>query len=142
MTEYTNLLARFRDADGAYDLAADPTAATRAGAALAEMVRSAEATVVLSWAGENESLLAHVVASELGLPRAVVELDLGLLTVSPPLAEASRVVLVATEFSARRPIDSIATMLASRNHQLTAVAALSASEELSADTAAAHHTLS
>lgn len=107
-----------------FEFATDPAAVNALGTALAGAARAQNPTVVLSWAGEDDSVLAHVVASELGVARAVIELDLGLLTVSPPLAEASRAVLVGTQFTADRQIESIATMLDSRGHALVLAAAL------------------
>jgi len=130
MTDTTTLQARLEaltvaeDGAGRFDLVVDPAAATAVGQALAERAREQNPTVVLSWAGEDDIVLAHIVASELGVPRAVVELDLGLITVSRALPEGSRAVLVAPQFSAERPVASIATMLGTRGHTLVLAAAL------------------
>jgi hypothetical protein len=102
----------------------DPAAVNVLGAAMAEAARALNPTVVLSWAGEGDSVLAHVVAAELGVTRAVIELDLGLLTISPPLADASRALLVGGQLTADRQIEPIATMLDSRGHTLVLAAAL------------------
>lgn len=85
--------------------------------------------MVLSWAAKDDIVLAHIVASALGVPRAVVELDLGLITISRPLPSGSRAVLVAPQFSAERPIGSIATMLETRDHRLVLAAALASGHD-------------
>lgn len=130
MTEPTTLLHQLvsltinEDGASRFDLVVDPAAATAVGLALAERIRQFEPTVVLSWADEDDIVLAHIVASALDVPRAVVELDLGLITISRSLPNGSLAVLVASQFSPERPIASIATMLDTRDHKLVSAAAL------------------
>lgn len=107
-----------------FDFVINPAAATAVGTVLAERAREHNPNLVLSWTGEDDIVLAHIVASVLGVPRAVAELDLGLITVSRSLPAGSRVVLVAPQFSEERPIASIATMLETRGHKLVLAAAL------------------
>lgn len=114
---------RTDDGEG-FDFAADPAAATAVGASLADAARSATPSVVLSWSGEDDIVLAHVVAASLGIPRASVELDLGLLTVSPALADGGRVLCVAPRFTAEHPLSPLVTMLAARGHELVLAAAV------------------
>ncbi|PWB97976.1 hypothetical protein [Homoserinimonas hongtaonis] len=109
--------------DGRLDLALNPAAVTELGSLIAEQAREHSPSLVLSWAGDD-IVLAHAVASALGIPRAVVSLDLGLITVDPQVAPSTRGVLVGSHFTSDGPVASIATMLGERGHELVLAAAL------------------
>jgi hypothetical protein len=103
------------------DLGLDPTCAETIGDRLATLLAEHNASLVLSWAGENDTVLAHMVARRLGVPRASIELDLGLLTVGQPVNEGTRAVLVGVESSASRSAQVVATLLAGHGSELVAV---------------------
>ncbi|QEE62385.1 hypothetical protein FVA74_12975 [Salinibacterium sp. dk2585] len=105
------------------ELALDPAAVQLLGAAIADRAREHSPSLVLSWAGDD-IVLAHAVASALGVPRAVVSLDLGLISVDPQLEAGTRGMLVASTFTSETPIASIATMLGERGHELVLAAAI------------------
>lgn len=128
MTDFTRraLIDSLADEGGGLrrlELALNPAAVTSLAEGLADQALPYEPSLVLSWAGED-IVLAHAVASILRVPRVVVSLDLGLMTVFPNLPPESRVLIVATMFTNANPVASIATMLRERGHTLVLAAAI------------------
>jgi hypothetical protein len=102
------------------DLGLNPPLAETLGNTLAVLLAQCDATLVLSWAGENDILLAHMVARRLGIPRASIELDLGLLTVGHPVSGGTRAVLVGVAASSAPSAQVVATLLSEHGSQLVA----------------------
>jgi len=94
------------------------------GAAMAEPAQALGVNAVVSWLDSDECVVAHVVAARLGVPRAAAELDLGQLTLYPTLPGGSSVLIVATAFTASRPIASVRALLENAGHTVVAAASL------------------
>ncbi|HEV7956657.1 MAG: hypothetical protein JWL94_452 [Microbacteriaceae bacterium] len=109
-------------ADGRARLGDDPGAAERIGRQMALSIRPAEASIVLHWAGDADSVLAHVVARELNVARVCITIDEGLMYFSSPLPEACSAALVGFAFTADRPATAIGAYLESRGHRLARTA--------------------
>ncbi|MGV8876683.1 MAG: hypothetical protein ACOH1K_04135 [Rhodoglobus sp.] len=107
-----------------FDFGRDPAAAEQIGRALAAQVSEFQATAVVSWLDSEETVLAHIVARELGAVRTGVQLDLGLLTIESELPAGSRVVLVSTFWDGQRPLHSLRTLFEGRGHTVVAAASL------------------
>ncbi|WP_223690521.1 hypothetical protein [Leifsonia poae] len=121
-----------READGSswYDLSSHPVSVDAIGGAIADRVRDAGITAVISWWTPDEAVLAHVVASALGVPRSSAELELGLITLSPELNanNGRRVLLVATDFDFNKPQEPLRVLLEGRGQALVATASFSEPE--------------
>ncbi len=82
--------------------------------------------VVVSWGDGASQVLAHAVARQLAVARAVVDLDLGVLDLSPLPAATGTALLVAAEVDDTfvRHLPAVRTLLAAQELGLGAVAAL------------------
>ena len=98
------------------DVSTDPRIVEQLGVSIAERALALGATAVVSWFDPDETVLAHIVARQLDVPRAAVELDLGLLTLSPHLSRSRRVLLLATSLNVARPVRSLRTLLEGEGH--------------------------
>lgn len=106
-----------------YNLAYSPAAAQYLGEQLAGLARASDATLIASWRDADDSVLAHIASVQLGIGRVVIELDLGLLDISPHPTLALRTVLIGTAFG-RSPIGPIAELLEDAGHSLVAAISL------------------
>ncbi|TAM70070.1 MAG: hypothetical protein EPN48_06710 [Microbacteriaceae bacterium] len=118
------------DPDGSswIDLASDPASVQELGRAIANVLQDANLDAVLGWWAPDEAVLAHTIAAALQVPRSSAELDLGLISVSPRLPAASRVLVVATTFDTRTPRDPLAAILEGDGHTLVATVELRAND--------------
>jgi hypothetical protein len=101
-----------------YETARSADAAERIGAVLAARARAAGATAIVGFVDPDDSVVAHVVARELGVPRATIEEDLGLLTLSPELPTGSRVVLIGLAERSTRDTAGALSMLEGHGFEL------------------------
>jgi len=111
---------RFDDSGTEFETARSVTATETVGAGLAARARESGATAVASLVRADDAVLAHVVARELGVPRATIEEDLGLLTLSPRLPDGSRVAFVGLARLSERDLAAALTLLEGAGHTLTA----------------------
>lgn len=106
------------------DLASKPIAVAALGSALADIIGDLRPTRILSWWACDEVVLAHSVAVALDVPRSVAEVELGLISVSPELPAASRVLVVATALDAYHPVAVLETILATSGHILVGIVSI------------------
>jgi hypothetical protein len=107
-----------------FDFGRDPAGTEQIGRALAAQVSEFQATAIASWLAPEETVLAHIVARELGAMRTEVQLDLGLLTIESELPSGSVVLLVSTFWDGQRPLHSLRTLFEGRGHTVVAAASL------------------
>lgn len=117
-----------KEADGStwIDMSTRPDAVEEIGQAVARAVADRNAGAVIGWLSADETVLAHIVARELGVPRAVIDEDLGLLTVSPELSSGSSVLVVATSFDQYPSLQAVRTLLENSDHHVVGVVRLDA----------------
>jgi len=109
------LLARVTAPDGGIDTGADPEVTEQLGAQLAELVRPAAPSVVVSWDDVDDVVLAHVVARELGVLARRAALDMGTLGIDGLPTASGVVAVVATSYRPwRRPLAPVAVLLRQR----------------------------
>ncbi|MFI6159773.1 hypothetical protein ACIA59_07495 [Micromonospora haikouensis] len=101
-----------------FDLGHDPSASIRLGDALAAVLSARAVTAVLHWEGEEEAVLAHVVAAAMRARRVTVVQERGLLFTSADLPASSTVALVATAFTSVRALAPVDAMMRERGHRL------------------------
>ncbi|RNE56512.1 hypothetical protein [Cryobacterium tepidiphilum] len=120
------------EADGStwIDMSTRPDAIENIGQAVAHEVKNLGAGAVIGWLSADETVLAHIVARELGVPRAVIDVDLGLLTISPELQPNCDVLVVATSLDQYPSLQAIRTVLESNGHHVVAVVSLDAQSGL------------
>jgi len=113
-----------------YDLSSQPATVNAIGYAIAKQVTDAHITTVISWWAPDEAVLAHAVATALGVPRSSAELELGLITLSPDLRteDDGRVLLVATKFDNNKPEEPLRVILESRKYTVVATASFATPE--------------
>jgi hypothetical protein len=114
------------DGSSWFDFSRNPRELETVGAAIAGTGSELGTEAVVSWLDPDETVLAHVVASHLGVPRASVDVDLGLLTLGPELEFNRSVLLVASAFTRFRTAESLRSLLEDHGH--TVVGAVSLSE--------------
>ncbi|MFG1951103.1 hypothetical protein [Micromonospora sp. NPDC048830] len=100
-----------------FDLGCDPQETNRLGTAIAAILSTRAVGTVLSWEGEEEAVLAHVVASAMGARRATVVQERGLLFTSAEPPAGSTVALVATRLTSSRPMLPVMEMMRERGHR-------------------------
>ncbi len=116
-------------ADGApawLELGRDPRAVGLLAAELAEQARRHEIGAVASWRHPEDAVLAHELASALGVPRLSVQEDLGRLSLTPSVETSARVLFVHIGADADAPLEAVGHLLAGRGHTLAAVVHLTA----------------
>jgi hypothetical protein len=120
------------EADGGswMDMSTRPDAVEEVGRAVARAVADRGAGAVVGWPRPDETVLAHIVARELRVPRAVVNEDLGLLTMSPELAADARVLVVATSLDQYPSLQAVRTLLESGGHHVVGVVTVGAEHGL------------
>jgi hypothetical protein len=106
-----------------YDLSIAPPATQYLGQQLAAAASAFGPTVIASWTAAADSVLAHIVATELGLGRIVVSLDLGVLDVSRRSSSPLRAVLVAAMLD-DHSVAPVAKLLTAGGHSLAGAVAL------------------
>ncbi|GAA2339650.1 hypothetical protein [Dactylosporangium salmoneum] len=117
LSALTAPLTRSDGAERWLDLGLDPQLSNQLGAAIAAILSTRGVTVVLSMEGEEEAVLAHVVASAMRARRVTVVQERGLLFTSAELPPESTVALVATQLANSRPLLPVATMMRDRGHR-------------------------
>jgi len=106
------------------DVCVDPTAAESVGAAIAARAAEYQPQLVVTWGLPDESVLAHIVARDLGITSARADLDLGLITIEEELPSATRVLLVTTIDDPYRRLNSLHTLLDGQGHTVVAAASV------------------
>ncbi|HET9081688.1 MAG TPA: hypothetical protein VFO01_14420 [Trebonia sp.] len=106
-----------------YDLSRAPAATQYLGQSMAVIARRFSPTLVLSLADPHDAVLAHIIATEMGIDRSVIYVDLGLLGMSPQPLLPRRVILVGTALGGQ-PLDPIASLLDRGGHTFVAAIAL------------------
>jgi hypothetical protein len=117
-SEYTAAVAT---TDGSLNLASDPQAVRALAQDLAAAIAQFSPDVVVHWNSTDHAVLAHVVAELLGVGRAEITEDLGLLTLDPDVRGLTRAVLVGTSFRFVLRTGSVRTMLEQSGVDLVAV---------------------
>lgn len=114
------------DTDGRIwvDLALDARATEALGALVVECSALAPINAVVTWFAPDDTVIGHVVSRELGVPRSSIEVDLGLMTLSPALPVGARVLLVVVDPSAHEPVAAVAGLLANHGLVLSVVTML------------------
>ena len=107
-----------------FDFGKNPSATEQVGKLIADRAHAYAPDAVASWSSPDETVLAHIVARELGAVRVGIELDLGLLSVLSELPAASRVMLISTFWNRVRPVASLRTLLEGQGHTVVAAASL------------------
>ncbi|WP_431905749.1 hypothetical protein [Micromonospora carbonacea] len=118
LSALTAPLARTDGPERWFDLGHDPLASIRLGDALAAVLAARAVTAVLHWEGEEEAVLAHVVAAAMRTRRVTVVQERGLLFTSADLPDRSTVALVATRLTSTRAVTPVAAMMRERGHRL------------------------
>lgn len=110
--------------DGEVDTTRDPRAIADLARVIAGSLRGAGVDGIVCWVGDDESVLAHATAVELGVPvlRAVEEM--GLLTLEGARHLGMRVALVATRWGGRNPVKPLLGLLENARLQPVAIAAV------------------
>lgn len=88
--------------------------------------------VIVSWFNAEDTVVAHVIADKLGASRAVVDEDMGILTIEPNLTPNSRILIVGSvsSFSEIRTEDAMRTVLGNENHTVVGIAKIDSGEGL------------
>jgi hypothetical protein len=87
------------------DLARDPKAVQRLGEVVADACSALEVEAVASWWDPDDTVLAHVVARALEVPRLWMDDPRGLLTLGDAPVAGTRVLLVGVAFVPGRSVD-------------------------------------
>jgi hypothetical protein len=125
LTAHINALTRVSEGGDVWiDVSVDPASAESVGAAIARRVAEYEPQLVVTWMLPDESVLAHIVARDLGVTIARADLDLGLITIEEELPAASRVLLVTTIDDPYRRLNSLYTLLEGQGHTVVAAASV------------------
>ena len=125
LTAHINALTRVSEGGDVWiDVSVDPASAESVGAAIARRVAEYEPQLVVTWMLPDESVLAHIVARDLGIRTARADLDLGLITIEEELPAASRVLLVTTIDDPYRRLNSLYTLLEGQGHTVVAAASV------------------
>jgi hypothetical protein len=98
--------------DGTIDTSVDPRAVDQVGTALAQVLDAYDVGALVCWDGNDESALAQVVGADLGVPVIRAQESEGLLTLNHGSSPRTRVALVATRWGKRRPLESLAGLVA------------------------------
>lgn len=116
------------EADGStwLDLSSSPGQIEILGEAAAGLAAGLGVTAVVSWWDPDQTVLAHIVARLLAVPRAAIDIDLGLLSFSPALPVGRDVLLVVTEFDQRRSIETMQGYLEGQGHRVVGAVNLDA----------------
>lgn len=112
------------------DTSRDPQAVVALARTLADGLRDSGVDRLACWVGDDESVLAHAVAVELGVPVLRATEDLGLLTLEGPRRAGMRVVAVATRWGGRNSIDPLLGLLRNEGVEPVAFAALTAGADV------------
>lgn len=88
--------------------------------------------VVVSWFNAEDTVVAHVIADKLGASRAVVDEDMGILSIEPSLTPNSTILIVGSvsSFSEIRTEEAIRTVLGNENHSVVGIAKIDSGEGL------------
>ena len=106
------------------DLGLDPRAADLLAGSLANELSELRVDAVAAWSGDEDVVLAQLVAARIGVPRVVLYEDLGLLKVSRTLPAGSRVALVYTAVAATRSVEMATGLLESSSYEVVSVLAV------------------
>ena len=116
-------LSAIRD-EGGIDTAKDPRAVEVLGVEIADRLREVQPDVIVCWTGDDESVLAHVVAVRLGVPVLRGIEEMGLLTLEGARGLHRRAVLLATRWDRRNPVDSLVGLVRNQGLEPVALASL------------------
>lgn len=88
--------------------------------------------VIVSWFNAEDTVVAHVIADKLGASRAVVDEDMGILSIEPTLTPNSRILIVGSvsSFSEIRTEEAIRTVLGNEGHAVVGIAKIDSGEGL------------
>lgn len=124
-----NVPAEDLDGDRSNDVAAysslfDPPGAEALGRSLSEALRPWQPTKVLVWEDIENSVLAHIVARELGVTATRVLDASGVLDYDGSFGPADRVVIVADAFRTDFPINAMRALTENHGGRVVAFGAL------------------
>lgn len=88
--------------------------------------------VIVSWFNAEDTVVAHVIADKLGASRAIVDEDMGILSVEPSLTPNSRILIVGSvsSFSEIRTEEAMRTVLGNEHHVIVGIAKIDSGEGL------------
>lgn len=111
-----------------FEFGLDPSAAEALGREVAEKLRAANPDAVLCFEHEEDAVLAHIVARQLGATRVVLREQEGLLWLSHELEPGSRVAVIAVEAARMMSREVLQELLQARDARLVDIAVLEAGE--------------
>lgn len=107
-----------------FDASSDPELVETVGKAIASSVADPRISAVVGWFDADQAVLTHVVARELGVPRAAVDADLGLLNLYPRLRGAHGVLVLTPLHTGLVSLSSLKTFLERAGHTVIAAIGL------------------
>lgn len=113
---------RRHDGDTSWvDVYSNPKLVTRLGETIAQATGDLGVGAVVSWYDADDNVLGHVVAHTLGVPRAAVIEDLGLLYIEPALPTESKVLVVGAHIDAVRNRSILVDALTGAGHSVVGI---------------------
>lgn len=100
----------------------DPRHTERVGTRLAERLRGQKVNVVVSWDANEDVVLAHIVARELGVGLRIAQEVEGIVTLEHPLPDDAVVALVAQDLTARTAVAGLSGVVHHAGARIAAVA--------------------
>jgi hypothetical protein len=100
----------------------DPRLTERMGTRLAERLRDHKVNVVVCWDANEDVVLAHVVARELGVGLRIAQEVEGIVTLERPLPDDAIVALVAEDLSPRTAVAGLSGVVHHAGARIAAVA--------------------
>lgn len=102
-------------------LVGDPVGADALGRQAAKALADTTADAVLVDTDLGSVVLGHITARELGVPAAVVSVDLGLLEIAPPLAAGAKVAIVSRDLPDYPKLGALCSYLQDAGHPVVGI---------------------
>lgn len=127
--EIARLVSGLMSSEGTADLwletAASPARLAKLGERIAGVVSAFAPQAIACWLNEDEAALAQTVAQVLAIPVARVNVDLGIMTISPDLPpHVSHVLMLSSSWNSQRPAAPLARMLRNTGKEVVAAVSL------------------